>query len=130
MARSSVVRFVSGDWDPALGHIRLRIEGDGGEEPQDFLLAAGDVQSLVILLLILSGKAGPRQAHGPGGGVRETFPLYLDSAGLGETEDGQTVLQLNVGQTELAFILSQGMTRDLGRSMLTLSAPSACAPAN
>ena len=56
MSKSRVVRYVSGDWDPVLGRVCLRLEADVGDEPRDFLLAPEDVQPLVVLLLMLSGK--------------------------------------------------------------------------
>jgi hypothetical protein len=49
-------------------------------------------------------------------------PLQLDSVGLGETEDGGIVLRLEIGETALAFMLSPGMSHDLGRALMTLSA--------
>ena len=56
MNKSRAVRYVSGDWNAVLGRVCLRIEGDTVEEPRDLLLAPEDVQPLVVLLLMLSGK--------------------------------------------------------------------------
>ena len=66
MTESRVLRFVSGDWDPVLGRVCLRLEGDAVDHPKDFLLAPEDVQPLVILLLMLSGKV----RHAPAASVR------------------------------------------------------------
>ena len=61
MNKSRAVRYVSGDWNAVLGRVCLRIEGDTVEEPRDLLLAPEDVQPLVMLLLMLSGKVGVRR---------------------------------------------------------------------
>jgi hypothetical protein len=130
MTQSRVVRYVSGDWNPALGQVRLRLEADPAGEPQDFLIASGDVQPLIVLLLILSGKVGAQRPPGAKEQTQQMVPLHLDSVGLGETEDGENVLQLMIGETELAFVLSPGMSRALGHALMTLSAPSAREQAN
>jgi hypothetical protein len=65
MSISNVVRYVSGDWNPVLGRVCLRLEGDAVEEPREFLLAPEDVQPLVVLLLMLSGKTGVRRPPAP-----------------------------------------------------------------
>ncbi|HEY6256549.1 MAG TPA: hypothetical protein VIY51_12225 [Xanthobacteraceae bacterium] len=40
------------------------------------------------------------------------------------------MLQLDIGETALAFTLSPGMSADLGRALMTLSASSTREPAN
>ena len=126
--KSRAVRYVSGDWNAVLGCVCLRIEGDTVEEPRDLLLAPGDVQPLVVLLLMLSGKVGVRRP--PVSGEVEVVPLDLDSVGLGEIEDGGIVLRVVIGETALAFALSPGMSRDLGCALMTLSASAGAEPAN
>ena len=127
MNKSRAVRYVSGDWNAVLGRVCLRIEGDTVEEPRDLLLAPEDVQPLVMLLLMLSGKVGVRQP--PVSGEVQVVPLPLDSVGLGEIEGG-IVLRVVIGETALAFALSQGMSRELGRALMTLSASASGEPAN
>ena len=121
------MRYVSGDWNAVLGRVCLRIEGDTVEEPRDLLLAPEDVQPLVMLLLMLSGKVGVRRPQVSG--EVQVVPLPLDSVGLGEIEGG-IVLRVVIGETALAFALSQGMSRELGRALMTLSASAGAAPAN
>ena len=58
------------------------------------------------------------------------IPLRLDSVGLGETEANEIALQLAVGEVELAFMISRGMSRELGQALMTLSAPATRQPAN
>ena len=123
MNNSRAVRYVSGDWNAVLGRVCLRIEGDTVEEPRDLLLAPEDVQPLVVLLLMLSGKVGVRQP--PVSDEVQVVPLPLDSVGLGEI-----VLRVVIGETALAFALSQGMSRELGRALMTLSASASGEPAN
>jgi hypothetical protein len=130
MTQSRVVRYVSGDWNSAAGQVRLRIEADSADEPQDFLIGPADVQPLVVLLLMLSSKVGPRRRRDPSADMRPVVPLHLDTVGLGETEAGEIVLQLDIGEVELAFVLSHGMSRDLGQALMTFSAPSAHRSAN
>jgi len=130
MTQSKVVRYVSGDWNPARSLVRLRLEAEPAGEHQDFLIAPRDVQPLVVLLLMLSGKVGAEPPREPEDDSQQMVPLHLTSVGLGQTEDGEIVLQLHVGATALAFILSPGMTRALGQALMTLSAPSPRAPAN
>ena len=127
MIKSSVVRYVSGDWNPVLGRVCLRLEGDAVEEPREFLLAPQDVQPLVVLLLMLSGKTGVHRP--PASGEVQVVPLHLDSVGLGEIEEG-IVLPVAIGETALAFALSPGMSRELGRALMTLSASASGEPAN
>jgi hypothetical protein len=130
MTQSRIVRYVSGDWNATLGQVRLRLEAELAGEPQDFLIAPADVQPLVVLLLMLSGKVGARRPREPKEQTQQLVPLHLDSVGLGETEEGEIVLQLDIGETALAFTLSSGMSRDLGQALMTLSAPSTREPAN
>ena len=127
MANAKVVRSVSGEWDPVLGRVYLRLEGETVDGPRDLLLAPEDVQRLLVLLLMLSGKVGARRP--PISGEVQVVLLRLDSVGLGEVEDG-IVLRVVIGEIALAFALSPGMSRDLGRALMALSASASGEPAN
>jgi hypothetical protein len=59
MGNVGIVRQVSGEWNGAQELMRLRIEADNLDQPQDILIAPPDMQSLIDLLLALSGEAGP-----------------------------------------------------------------------
>ena len=76
---------------------------------------------------MLSGKTGVRRP--PASGEVQVVPLHLDSVGLGEIEDG-IVLRVAIGEIALAFALSPGMSRELGRALMTLSASESGDPAN
>jgi hypothetical protein len=130
VTEAGLVRHVSGDWDPSHRHVRLRIEADNLDRPQDVSIALGDVEALIVLLLMLSNRAGAGTLGDHGSEHRPALPLPLDSISLGETEERDVVLQLDVGRTTLTFLLPGGVTRKLGESLLTLSASSADEPAN
>lgn len=125
MVEAGIVQEVFGDWNPTRRQVRLRVQAEKLEQPHDFLIPAEDIQALVILLLQLSGKLGRPSAEG-----RQTLPLRPDSLGLGETEDGAFVLQLDVGETTLAFNLPPHMSRKLGYALITVSAAADGEPAN
>jgi hypothetical protein len=122
MTQIGLVRQVSGEWNRAQGLVRLRIEADNVDQPQDVLIAPEDLQALVRLLLVLSGKAGLEAEFAPPTEARTIQPLPLDSVALGETDDGGTVLELNVGQTALAFFLPTSACTKLGQTLLAVSA--------
>jgi hypothetical protein len=42
--------------------------------------------------------------------AEKAFPLPLDSVGLGQAETGETILQLGIGQTTLAFLMPMNAT--------------------
>jgi hypothetical protein len=120
MSEIGIVQQVSGEWIAAARLVRLRIEADGLDHPQDVLIAPQDVQSLIGLLLRLSGKAGP--ADDVPSYERTIRPVAVDSIALGSTDDGAAILELNVGRTTLAFFLPSGACGPLGQTLLTLTA--------
>jgi hypothetical protein len=130
MMEAGIVRHASGDWNPGDSHVRIRIEADKLDQPQDLLIAVADVQALIVLLLVLSGKAADGRSRRARSESRPTLPLPLDAVGLAETADGDTVLQLDIGQTSLAFAMPAAVSRTLGQSLLTLGAQSTNRPAN
>jgi hypothetical protein len=111
---------VSGDWTPGNPCVRVRIEADELEEPQDLSIALSDVAAFVTLLLALSGKAGI--GGRPGAVAEKAFPLPLDSVGLGQIETGEIILQLGTGQTTLAFAMPTNATEKPGQSLLAMTA--------
>jgi hypothetical protein len=128
MPEIGLIRYASGDWTPGKPYVRVRIETDELEEPQDLSIALGDVGAFVTLLLALSGKAGT--GGRPGRVAEKALPLPLDSVGLGQTETGETILQLGIGQTTLAFAMSTNATEKLGQSLLAMTASAASHGAN
>ena len=116
LVRPSLVRHVSGEWKQ--GVVRLRFEA--GNQPQDMLIAPPDMQSLIDLLLVLSGNEEPGTPRDTAGESRIVRTLPLDSAVLGETDENGAVLELNVGRITLAFFLPADACRSLGQTLLTL----------
>jgi hypothetical protein len=53
--------------------------------------------------------------------VEKAFPLPLDSVGLGQTETGETILQLGIGQTTLALAMPTNATEKLAQLLLTMT---------
>ncbi len=104
-----------GDQSGAAAHRGRRLD-----QPHDVLIAPQDVQSLIDLLLRLSGKAGAAVETPPDD--RTVRPVAVDSVALGSTNDGATVLELNVGRAALAFLLPAAACRPLGQTLLTLTA--------
>jgi hypothetical protein len=62
MTEIGLIRYASGDWTPGDTHVRVRIEADELEEPQDLSIALGNVGAFVTLLLALSAKGWNREA--------------------------------------------------------------------
>jgi len=120
MSEDGRVRQVTGEWRQ--GVVRLRFEAAEPEGPRDVLISPPDMQSLVDLLLILSGTAGPESAPFAPGLSRVVKTLPLDSAVLGETDEDGTVLELYIGRITLAFFLPADACRSLGQTLLTLAA--------
>src|SRR5215510_12593085 len=117
MTEGRAVRHVSVEWDGSKELVRICVEPDRTDQPRNLLLAPGEVQALILMLLTLSGKAG-----GPSSFEGLTVPIEPDSVGIGETPEGQVVLQLGIGRTALAFALPGELSRRLGHSLLTFSA--------
>jgi hypothetical protein len=51
MTEIGLVRYASGDWTPGNPYVRVRIEADELEDPQDLSIALSDVGAFVTLLL-------------------------------------------------------------------------------
>lgn len=122
MSSIGIVRRVSGEWNGAQELVRLRIEADQRDRLHEVLIAPPDMQSLVDLLLALSGDAGPRPQEDISHMTRHVRTLPLDSVILGETDENGVVLELNVGRIALAFFLPAEACQDIGRTLTTLAA--------
>jgi hypothetical protein len=126
MTEIGLIRYASGSWTPGNPYVRIRIEADELEEPQDLSIALSDAGAFVTLLLALSGKAGTG-SH-PGAVAEKVLPL--DCVGLDQTETGETILQLGIGQTRLAFVIPTNATEKLGQSLLAMTASTTSHAAN
>jgi len=122
MRNVGIVRQISGEWNCSQQAVRLRIEADEIDQPHEVLIAPPDMQSLVDLLLALSGDAGPWPPGGISHATRQVRTLPLDSVILGETDGSGVVLELNVGRVALAFFLPVDACRSIGETLTTLAA--------
>ncbi len=120
--RFSQVSHVTGDVTEDGSGILLCVqtERDG---PIELMMPTVDLQHLVTLLLLLGGKAATNDRFAA---TSETFwakPLPLHGVSLGVDED-KAVLAIEVGASVLSFSLSAGRLAEIGRTILTLTAPS------
>jgi hypothetical protein len=108
--------------------IALRVVRSG-QEPVDICLRTEDVQYLVSILLTLSCEAKrqqpPPNADGPPSGA---IPLPLSAISIGQDDRDQTFMMVEVGGTALMFGVPPNCLKELGQTLLTLSATSSRAP--
>ncbi|MGE0630556.1 MAG: hypothetical protein AB7O43_22425 [Hyphomicrobiaceae bacterium] len=110
-----LVRQVTGAWNRSERQVCLRLHTDETSRTDDFCMVIDDIQPLVSLLLQLSGRF-----QGTDVTIRQVAPLKPNAVGIGETEDGEHVLQIEVGPTTLAFQLPPAMSRKLGYALITV----------
>jgi hypothetical protein len=95
----------------------------------DLCLRIDDVQHLIGILLALSCEAKRRQppveidAPPPA-----AIPLPVSAINVGQTEDGQTFLMLEVGTASLMFAVPQSTLTEVGQTLLALSARATAQP--
>jgi len=97
--------------------------------PVDLCLRIEDVQDLVNLLLALGCEAVKRQASRevvvqPTAGI----PLPVSAIDICQGDDARIFLMFEVGVASLMFGLRQSDLKEIGQTLLTLSAPSSGAP--
>jgi len=121
------VVHVVGDIEPSGEAIGLQIERSE-QGPVNLCLRTEDVKYLVSLLLNLGCEAkrrqsSPRRDAPP----TEAIPLPLDAINVGQSDDDQPFLLLEVGIASLMFMVSPACLEQVGQTMLTLSAKSSSA---
>jgi hypothetical protein len=124
----SLVVHVTGDVASKGEAIRLKIDRSG-QGPVDIYLRSEDVKYLVSLLLNLGCEARRRQA--PDGNAlppTEAIPLPLDAIDVGQSDDDQSFMLLEVGLASLMFMLSPKYLEQIGQTMLLLSRKSSSMP--
>jgi hypothetical protein len=115
------VSFVTGDVtnDGSAILLRVQTEDNGCVHLR---LPTVDLQHVVSLLLTLGGKAA---LNGRFAASSETFwvrPLPMHGVTLG-VDDDTAVLTIEVGAAVLSFSLSPGCMAEIGRTIMTLTAP-------
>jgi hypothetical protein len=123
-----LVVHVVGDIEPSGETIGLQIERSE-QGPVNLCIRTEDVKYLVSLLLNLGSEAKRRQSS-PRADVppTEAIPLPLDAINVGQSDDDQPFLLLEVGITSLVFMVSPACLEQVGQTMLMLSAKSSAAP--
>ena len=118
------VIHVVGDIAPSGEAIGLQIERTE-QGPVNLYIRTEDVKYLVSLLLNLGCEAKRRQSS-PTLDVppTEAIPLPLDAINVGQSDDDQPFLLLEVGIASLMFMVSPTCLEQLGKTILTLSAKS------
>jgi hypothetical protein len=113
---------VLGEVAPNGEAIGLRIQRSA-QGPVDLCLRIEDVQHLVGILLALSCEAKrlqpPPQFDTPPG---QAIPLPLSAINVGQTDDDQTFLMLEVGTASLMFGVPPATLSEVGQTLLALSA--------
>jgi hypothetical protein len=113
---------VVGDVAPNGKAIGLRIQRSE-QGPVDLCLRIQDVQYMVSILLALSCEAKrlqpPPTVDAP---PSRAIPLPLSAINVGQDEDDQTFLMLEVGAAALMFGLPPAALEEVGRTLLALSA--------
>ncbi len=126
-SRPFVLRVV-GDIAPSGETIGLQIERSE-QGPVDLWIRTEDVKYLVSLLLNLGCEAKRRQSSPlPDVPPTEAIPLPLDAISVGQSDDDQPFLLLEVGIASLMFMLSPACLDQIGQTVLMLSAKSSSAP--
>jgi len=121
------VVHVVGDIEQSGEAIGLRIERSE-QGPVNLCLRTEDVKYLVSLLLNLGCEAKRRQSSPrPDAPPTEAIPLPLDAINVGQSDDDQPFLLLEVGIASLMFMVSPACLEQVGQTMLTLSAKSSSA---
>ena len=126
--RAPVVMQVVGDVSPNGEAIGLQIErSDQG--PVDLCVRTQDLKYFVSILLNLGCEARRRQIPAPADAPpTEAIPLPLDAINVGQNDDDQTFLLLEIGGASLMFMLSPSCLEQIGQTLLTMSAKASSKP--
>jgi len=102
--------------------IALRIVRSG-HDPVNICLRTADVQYMVSILLALSCEAKrlqprPEEDRPPSGAI----PLPLSAINVGQDDHNDTFLMVEVGAAALMFGVPPNYLREIGQTLLALSA--------
>ena len=110
------------------GAVGLRIQRSA-QGPVDLCLRIEDVQHLIGILLALSCEAKRRQppteVDAP---PTAAIPLPVSAINVGQADDGQTFLMLEIGTTSLIFAVPESTLTEVGQTLLALSARTTSQP--
>ena len=83
----------------------------------DLCLRTADVQSMVSVLLALGCEANRRRPADVDGPPRSAIPLPISAINVGQNEDSQVFLMLEVGGTDLMFHLPPNFVKEIGETL-------------
>jgi hypothetical protein len=119
---------VLGEVAPNGEAVGLRIQRSA-QGPVDLCLRIQDVQHLVGILLALGCEAKRRQPPAEFDVPPDSaIPLPLSAINVGQTDDDQTFLMLEVGTASLMFALAPATLSEVGQTLLALSARATAKP--
>ena len=121
VGRPHGVSYVSGQVAADGESVVLRVE-TADDKIIDLAVTMPDLQYLTTLLLLLSDKAAKLADAAPGPRQLQMIPIPLRSLSLAESEDGETLLVLEVGGSTLAVALPPEVMGDVGRSLIIRAA--------
>jgi hypothetical protein len=119
---------VVGDVSPNGEAIGLQIDrSDQG--PVDLCVRTQDLKYFVSILLNLGCEARRRQVPPPTDAPpTEAIPLPLHAINVGQSDDDQTFLMLEVGSASFMFMLSPSCLEQIGQTLLAMSAKASSRP--
>lgn len=115
------VSFVSGQVAADGRSILLQVE-TAADDLIELAVGTADMENLMALLLLLGDKAVKLVDAPPRPRQLQMIPIPLRSLSLAESEEGETLLVLEVGGSALAVALPPEVMGDVGRSLIALSA--------
>ena len=119
---------VLGEVAPNGKAIGLRIQRSQ-QGPIDLCVRIQDVQYMVSIMLTLSCEAkrlqGSQEPEAPPSGA---IPLPLSAINIGQDEDKQTFLMLEIGASALMFHMPSAALEEVGQTLLALSARESAKP--
>jgi hypothetical protein len=122
-----IVTDVLGDVAPGGDAIGLRIQrSELG--PVDLYLRVEDVQHIVSIMLVLCGEAQRRRPVEPDAPPAGAVPVPLSAINIGQDDQRQTYMMLEVGAASLMFGLPPEALEEVGQTLLALSALAADKP--
>ena len=123
-----VVMQVVGDVSQNGEAIGLQIERSD-QNPVDLCLRTQDLKYFVSILLNLGCEARRRQVPAmTDAPPTEAIPLPLHAINVGQSDDDQTFLLLEVGSASLMFMLSPNCLEQIGQTLLAMSAKASSRP--
>ena len=114
------VSYVTGDVSPDGSTILLRVETEH-DGLVDLSFPTVDLQHLVMLLLILGGKAAVNGRFAAFSEAFQVQPLPLHGVSLGVEENDRGVLAEEVAAAILSFSLPRSSMMEMGRTILGMT---------